>query len=94
MRPASPHAEEPWRRGVQDSLPFTTASFVLSLSFGVVAVEAGFSALAALVMSAVVYGGAGQFAVVGILERAPERVRDDVRDEYVSIPGLSRTTVW
>ena len=67
MRPASPHAEEPWRRGVQDSLPFTTASFVLSLSFGVVAVEAGFSALAALVMSAVVYGGAGQFAVVGIL---------------------------
>lgn len=37
------------------------------MSFGVVAVEAGFSPLASVVMSAVVYGGAGQFALVGIL---------------------------
>lgn len=67
MQPARPRADEPWRRGVRDSLPFATASFVLSLSFGVVAVESGFSPLAAVVMSALVYGGAGQFALVGIL---------------------------
>ncbi|SFE34692.1 Predicted branched-chain amino acid permease (azaleucine resistance) [Blastococcus tunisiensis] len=67
VQPARPRADEPWRRGVRDSLPFATASFVLSLSFGVVAVESGFSPVAAVVMSAVVYGGAGQFALVGIL---------------------------
>lgn len=67
MRRARLRADEPWARGARDSLPFATASFVLSLSFGVVAVESGFSPLAAVVMSAVVYGGAGQFALVGIL---------------------------
>jgi predicted branched-subunit amino acid permease len=67
VQPASPHAEDSWRRGARESLPFAAASFVLSVSFGVVAVEAGFSPLAAVIMSAVVYGGAGQFALVGIL---------------------------
>ena len=52
VQPARSRADEPWRRGVRDSLPFATASFVLSLSFGVVAVESGFSPLAAVVMSA------------------------------------------
>jgi predicted branched-subunit amino acid permease len=67
VQPAGSRAEQPWRRGVRDSLPFAAASFVLSLSFGVVAVQTGVSAEATVIMSAVVYGGAGQFALVGIL---------------------------
>jgi 4-azaleucine resistance transporter AzlC len=48
-------------------LPFAIASVVLSLSFGVVARGAGFSAVAAIVMSAIVYAGSAQFAAVAIL---------------------------
>lgn len=43
------------------------ASGVLALSFGVVAREAGFSAVGAIVMSAVVFAGSAQFAAVAIL---------------------------
>jgi len=43
------------------------ASSVLALSFGVVAREAGFSALGTIVMSAVVFAGSAQFAAVAIL---------------------------
>ena len=54
-------------RGCRAGIPFAIAAVVLSLSFAVVARDAGFSALAAIVMSAVVYAGASQFAAVGIL---------------------------
>jgi len=62
-------AEAPagWRDGLRAGLPFAAASGVLAVSFGVVADEAGFSPLAAIVMSAIVYAGAAQFAAVGIL---------------------------
>jgi len=43
------------------------ASAVLALSFGVVAREAGFSAVGAIIMSAVVFAGSAQFAAVAIL---------------------------
>ncbi|MCW3040719.1 MAG: branched-chain amino acid permease [Solirubrobacterales bacterium] len=48
-------------------MPFAVASFVLSISFGVLAREAGFSAIAAIVMSAIVFAGSAQFAAVSIL---------------------------
>ncbi|HYM57617.1 MAG TPA: AzlC family ABC transporter permease, partial [Solirubrobacteraceae bacterium] len=43
------------------------AGALLSLSFGVVAQEAGLSALEAIVMSAIVYAGSAQFSAIAIL---------------------------
>ena len=56
-----------FRRGLREGVPFAIASCVLAVSFGVVARDAGFSALAAVVMSAIVFAGSAQFAAVGIL---------------------------
>lgn len=62
-------APEPdaFRRGLRAGMPFAIASAVLAISFGVVAREAGFSAVATIVMSAIVYAGSAQFAAIGIL---------------------------
>ena len=48
-------------------MPFAAVGFLLSSSFGVVAVQAGFSPLQAVVMSAVVHAGAAQFAALSIV---------------------------
>ena len=56
-----------FRDGMRDGRPYAGASFVLALSFGVVAAAAGFSPLSAVVMSAVVFAGSAQFAAVGII---------------------------
>ena len=58
---------ESFRRGVRLGLPYAAAGFLLSLSFGVLAREAGFSALQAIVTSAIVFAGSAQFAVIAIL---------------------------
>ncbi len=59
--------ERSFREGLRDGLPFSGASFVLALSFGVVATDVGVSPLAAVVMSAIVFAGSAQFASIGIL---------------------------
>lgn len=56
-----------WRQGFRDGMPYGGAAFVLALSFGVVARDAGMPAVAAVVMSAVVYAGSSQFAALGIV---------------------------
>jgi 4-azaleucine resistance transporter AzlC len=56
-----------FRDGVRAGVPFAVVSFVLSASFGVLATDAGFSPLAAVVMSAVVFAGSAQFTSLGIL---------------------------
>jgi predicted branched-subunit amino acid permease len=48
-------------------VPFAVAAFLLSLSFGVLAREAGLSAVAAIVMSAIVFAGSAPFAAVSII---------------------------
>ena len=48
-------------------MPYALAGGVLSLSFGVIALQAGFSALGAIVMSAVVFAGSAQFAAISIV---------------------------
>ena len=53
--------------GARDGLPYAGAALLLSLSFGVVAIDVGLSAVAAVVMSAVVFAGSAQFAAIGIL---------------------------
>ena len=49
------------------AIPFAIVAVVLAVSFGVLAREIGFSALGAVVMSAIVFAGSAQFAVVSIL---------------------------
>jgi 4-azaleucine resistance transporter AzlC len=48
-------------------VPYALAGFLLSLSFGVLARDAGFSVVAAIVMSAIVFAGSAQFAAVSIV---------------------------
>ncbi len=56
-----------WRAGLRAGAPFAVASVLLSISFGVLARDAGFSAVAAIVMSAIVFAGSAQFAAVSII---------------------------
>jgi 4-azaleucine resistance transporter AzlC len=63
--PPTPRAS--FRAGLRAGVPFGVASFVLSLSFGVLAREVGFSAVGAIVMSAIVFAGSAQFAAITIL---------------------------
>ena len=62
-----PERERSFRDGVRAGLPYAGAAAALSLSFGVVATDVGLPALAAVVMSAVVFAGSAQFAALGIL---------------------------
>ena len=55
------------RAGVRAGIPYALAGGILSASFGVIAREAGFPVVAAIVMSAVVFAGSAQFAAVTIL---------------------------
>jgi 4-azaleucine resistance transporter AzlC len=56
-----------FRAGARAGIPFGIVAIVLSLSFGMLARQIGFSALGAIVMSAIVFAGSAQFAVVSIL---------------------------
>jgi 4-azaleucine resistance transporter AzlC len=62
---AGPRAR--FREGVRLGLPFAIAGVVVSLSFGVLARQTGLSAVATIVMSAVVYAGSAQFTAIAIL---------------------------
>jgi 4-azaleucine resistance transporter AzlC len=53
--------------GVRLGVPYAAVGFVLSLSFGVLARHAGFSALQAIVTSAIVFAGSAQFAGLAVL---------------------------
>jgi 4-azaleucine resistance transporter AzlC len=52
---------------VRAGVPYALAGGVLALSFGVLAREAGLSALGAMVMSAIVFAGSAQFAAISII---------------------------
>lgn len=71
VRPAPrPAAEDPrasLRAGFRAAIPYAAVGFLLSTSFGIVAQAAGFPAVAAIVMSAIVFAGSAQFAAVSIL---------------------------
>ncbi len=60
-------SRERFVRGVRLGLPYAAAGFVLSLSFGVLARQAGFTAVQAIVMSMIVFAGSAQFTAVSIL---------------------------
>jgi 4-azaleucine resistance transporter AzlC len=56
-----------FRAGLRAGVPFAIAGIFVSTSFGVLATEAGLSAVAALVMSMIVFAGSAQFAAVSIV---------------------------
>ena len=58
---------ESLRRGLRLGLPFGGVGFLLSMSFGVVAVQTGLSPLQAFAMSALVHAGSAQFAVLSVI---------------------------
>ncbi|HEX2128291.1 MAG TPA: AzlC family ABC transporter permease [Solirubrobacterales bacterium] len=55
-----------FRRGVRTGLAYSVASFLLAVSFGVIA-EPVIGGTAAIVMSAIVFAGSAQFAAVAVL---------------------------
>ena len=59
--------ESTFADGVRAGIPFAIAGGLVALSFGVVAQDVGLSEVAAVVMSAIVFAGSAQFAVVAIL---------------------------
>ena len=70
--PSRPEPEAGGRRasfnaGFRAAIPYATVGALLSVSFGVLARDAGFPVEAAIVMSAVVFAGSAQFAAVAIL---------------------------
>ena len=67
MAPESRIDRVAFRTGFRAGVPFAIAGFLVSLSFGVVAQEAGFSEIAAIVMSAIVFAGSAQFAAIAII---------------------------
>ena len=57
---------ESFVRGVRLGIPYAVVGFVLSLSFGVVARQAGFSPGQAIAASAFVFAGSAQFAALAV----------------------------
>ena len=68
---AQPERTEDAREGLRDGLrkgvPFALAGGLLAISFGVVARQAGLSAVEAIVMSAIVFAGSAQFTAIAIV---------------------------
>lgn len=56
-----------FRAGLRAGVPYAAAGFLLSVSFGVLARQAGMSAAAAIVMSVIVFAGSAQFAAISIV---------------------------
>jgi 4-azaleucine resistance transporter AzlC len=56
-----------WRLGVRDALPLLGGYIPVAISFGLIAVQAGFSPLEATLISALIYAGASQFLFVAMM---------------------------
>ncbi|HEX8121027.1 MAG TPA: AzlC family ABC transporter permease [Solirubrobacteraceae bacterium] len=67
MTEATATPRERFRAGFRAAVPYAIAGFVLSMSFGVLATDAGFSTLAAIVMSAIVFAGSAQFTALSVV---------------------------
>ena len=72
-RPLEPHAEphaEAQRRVVRDSLGVGIATGLYGASFGAVSVASGLDVLQTCALSLLMFTGASQFALVGVLGTA------------------------
>jgi 4-azaleucine resistance transporter AzlC len=59
--------EDSFRRGLRIGLGFAIPGFVLAVSFGVLARDLGWGAVAPIVSSIVVFSGSAQFAIANVL---------------------------
>jgi 4-azaleucine resistance transporter AzlC len=60
-------ARAAFRRGLRLGVPFAVVGFLLSLSFGVLARQAGFSVVQAITTSVIVFAGSAQFAMLSVI---------------------------
>ena len=60
-------ARTAFRRGLRLGVPFAVVGFLLSLSFGVLARQAGFSTGQAIVTAMIVFAGSAQFAMLSVI---------------------------
>ena len=60
-------ARRAFRRGLRLGVPFAVVGFLLSLSFGVLARQAGFSVAQAIATSVIVFAGSAQFAMLSVV---------------------------
>ena len=58
---------ESFRQGFRQGLPFGAVGFVISVSFGVLATEAGFTAWQAIATGGLVFAGSAQFASLSVV---------------------------
>lgn len=58
---------ESFRHGLRLGLPFAAVGLLLSMSFGVLAVQTGLTPLQAVVMSGLVHAGSAQFAALSVI---------------------------
>ncbi len=58
---------ERFRRGVRLGVPYAVAAFFLSLSFGVLSLQAGFTVAQAVVTASLVFAGSAQFAALAVV---------------------------
>lgn len=56
-----------WQRGLLDALPLLGGYIPVAISFGLIASQAGFSALEATLISLFIYAGASQFLLVAMV---------------------------
>jgi 4-azaleucine resistance transporter AzlC len=61
------HASGVYLAGARAALPFALATFVLGISFGVLARSLGWGVVAPIVFSVIAFSGSAQFAVVAVL---------------------------
>lgn len=60
-------ARDSFRRGLRLGVPFAVVGFFLSVSFGVLARQAGFSVAQASVTAMIVFAGSAQFAALSVV---------------------------
>ncbi|MEC9052084.1 MAG: AzlC family ABC transporter permease, partial [Actinomycetota bacterium] len=66
-RPDGVEHRDSFRRGLRLGLPFAAVGFFLSVSFGVLARQAGFSVAQASVTAMIVFAGSAQFAALSVV---------------------------
>ncbi|QZY28580.1 AzlC family ABC transporter permease [Nocardioides coralli] len=59
--------DDSFRRGLRLGVPYAAVATVLALSFGVLAVQAGFTPVQTIALSALVFGGSAQFTALTIV---------------------------
>lgn len=65
--PQTSPVTSPWLLGAKDALPLLGGYIPVAISFGLISVQAGFSALESTLISALIYAGASQFLFIAMV---------------------------